>query len=838
MAKAPMVRGVPPLCGSLLTIGITVAGAVLADGGEARQTLYVAPDGKDTWSGRLPAPNRTRTDGPFAAPARARDVLRTLRGTSRVEGATVVLRGGIYYLTEPLTFGPEDSGNEQRPVVYKSYPGETAFLSGGKRITGWRDVKGAKPGMWTARLPEVRNGSWCFRQLFVMRRGEPFFTRSFRPHKGMMVVADLTWSPARKSAPHRAAQDDFVFFDGDLKAWPNLADVELIALHSWSASRLRIAHLDLEKHIVKFTAAPTFRIGHWYKDGRNPYYVENLPEELRNPGEWYLDRPSGTLYYLPLPGETMENTILVAPRLERVLQIRGNLDSKQFVENVTFEGLGFLHSDWALPEKGYDVSQGQPSLPAALEVTGARGCSFTRCIVANGGAYGIGLGLGAMNCSVLGCLMYDLGGGGVKVGDSSMKQSAEFPLLPTGNAVENNTITDTGVLHYSANGIWCGIVKGTRIRHNEVRNNPYTGIAVGWCWGPEPTSCAENLIERNHIHHVMQLVQDGGGIYTLGRQIGTVVRGNLIHDEAPSPFACGDGQCGLYFDEGSTGFLVEDNIVYAVAWENCKIAHNRNKPEDHVIRNNFLAIRPGDAGFPKDLAAQAGVEPAYVWKLARALRITPNPVYTMRLPLLPPVGIGFDYDFEDVPVGECPHKLGVNGVSGTAHIGVTQETACLGKRCLKVQDAKGLAKTFYPYISYTGGQVDKGMVELSFDVRQAPDKPAGFWVELRDYINKGQREYLPGPSLQFTAEGRVKVQNQELAAMPLGEWSHVVIRFALGEGKPKEYEVTVTLPGKSSRTAKLPYSSPGFTALTCLIISADEDRDGVFYLDNLRLAGK
>lgn len=826
-------RGLTVLVALVLSLNGWYAEPTRAASGEA--IYYVATNGNDAWSGRLPEPNKAKSDGPFATPARARDALRNRKG---IGGASVVLRGGTYHLAEPLTFGPEDSGTEQTPVVWKSYPGETANLSGGKRITDWREVKGASPKRWTATIPDVQNGSWYFRQMFVQRKGEPFFTRRFRPCKGMMVVADLTWSPARKSAPHRAAQDDFVFFDGDLKAWQNLADVELVALHSWSASRNRIANLDVEKRIVKLTAAPTFRIGAWYKDGRNPYYVENVREELKNPGEWYLDRPSGMLTYMPLPGETLQNTIFAAPRLERLVVVKGDLESKQFVENLSFEGLGFLHSDWVLPEKGYDVSQGQPSLPAAIEVTGARRCSFTRCIVANSSAYGIGLGVGAMNSSVTGCLMYDLGGGGVKVGDSGMNQKATFPLLPTDNAVENNTITNTGVLHYSSNGIWCGIVKGTRIRHNEVRNNPYTGIAVGWCWGPEPTSAAGNVIERNHVHHVMQLVQDGGGIYTLGRQPGTIVRGNVIHDNIASPFACGDGECGLYFDEGSTGFLVEDNVVYDVAWESCKIAHNRNKPEDHVIRNNFLAICPGDAGFPKDLAAQAGVEPDYAWKLASALRVTPNPVYSMKLPVLPPVAFGFDYDFEDVPVGECPHKLGLSGVGGMAQIAVTEETACSGKQCLKVQDAKGLARTFYPYISYTGGQVDKGAVELSFDVKQPTDNPTGFWVELRDYVNKGQKEYLAGPSLQFTAEGRLKVQGKEVAALPPGEWSHVAIRFILGDGQPKEFDLVVTLPDKSSRTTKLPFTNPGFAIVTNLIISADEDRDGVFYLDNVRLAVK
>jgi len=90
--------------------------------------------------------------------------------------------------------------------------------------------------------------------------------------------------------------------------------------------------------------------------------------------------------------------------------------------------------------------------------------------------------------------------------------------------VENNLIAGGGYINFSANGVWAGIVKGLVVRHNEIRDFPYSGIAVGWCWGYAPTSCAGNRIEFNHIHHVMELIQDGGGIYTLGQQPGTVIR--------------------------------------------------------------------------------------------------------------------------------------------------------------------------------------------------------------------------------------------------------------------------------------------------------------------------
>jgi len=804
----------------------------------AATALYVAANGDDAWTGKLPAPNPGKTDGPFASLARARDEVRRLRAANAVpDGVTVAIRGGAYYLPEPLAFDLQDSGSAGSPTVFAAYNGERVVISGGRPVTGLTEGRVAGQRAWQASLPATKSGAWCFRQLFAQRQGEGYYTRRFRPMRGMMVVADLTYSPERKTMFHRAAQQDFIFHPGDLKPWQNLDDVEVVALHSWSASRLKIQKLDLDTRTVTFTSVPTFRIGAWYKDERNPYYVENVREELKEPGQWYLDRPTGTLTYLPLPGETRANVALIAPMLERLITIQGDLKQGQLVENLRFQGLTFCHTEWPVPDQGYDVSQGQPTLPAAIELTAAKQCGFERCVVTDTGAYGIGLGLGCQECSVTGCYLYDLGGGGVRVGDCSMDQNAEFPVLPIGNTVENSTITSTGIIHYSANGIWCGIVKGTRICHNEISHNPYTGIAVGWCWGPQPTSCGENLIECNHVHDVMELVQDGGGIYTLGRQPGTVIRGNLVHDNHMSPFACANGQTGLYFDQGSSGFLVENNIQYVVEYEPDRINQDVNDGPPHTIRNNYLGIRPDDPQFPKQLAAQAGMGAAYRG-VVYPVRLTPNPVYAMPMPKVEPSPVGLDLTFENIPVGRAPHHLSLALPPDKAAIAVTDEAAASGSHSLKFQDAKGLAKTFYPYACYGGYEIARGEVTVSFYVKQAADKPGKFAVDLRDYVTQQVGEFASGPSFELMGDGKLMVAGKEVATLPVGEWSHLEVQFALGEGAPKAYQLSVVLPDSTTRTVKLPFVSEQFAAMTALYFVADDDKDAATYLDNLRLSVK
>ena len=567
-----------------LELPLLLAVALLPSGLFGATTYYVSPRGNDAWSGTLPAPDAAGADGPFATVSRARDAIRKARNEGRKGSFTVRLRGGLYPLKETLTFGPEDSGTQENPVVYRAYNDEKPILSGARFLSGFEPATLNGIPCWRLRLPNTATARG-FQQAYVRRRGTAYFERRYRPTRGMLVIAGLTYSPARKAAPHRAAQRDFRFFPGDVQDFHNLSDVEVVALHGWSASRLSIEHVDMQHHVVRFTSLPTFRIGHWYKGGRNPYYIDNIKEDFRRAGQWYLDRPEGMLYYAPMPGETPDNLQFAAPRLQTLVRVAGDPASGRTVDHLSFEGIAFLHAAWTLPKNGYDVSQGQPTLPAAVEITYARNCRILRCDFGNTGAYALSLGRGCHDNRVTGCFFHDLGGGGIKVGDPRMPRNAGEPVLPTGNTVENNVIAAGGRLHASANGIWAGIVKNTTIQHNEIFDFPYTGIAVGWSWGYSPTNCAGNLIAYNHIHHIMKLIEDGGAIYTLGQQPGTIIRGNVIHDCLMGPFAAAPGQIGIYLDEGSGPFLIEDNIVYDVQMGGFNLHYGR----DNMVRNNIFA---------------------------------------------------------------------------------------------------------------------------------------------------------------------------------------------------------------------------------------------------------
>jgi hypothetical protein len=538
--------------------------------------FYVATDGNDANPG-----TRRR---PFATVARARGAVREAKDKARGP-SNVFLRGGTYFLQQPVQFGPEDSGTKDRPITYASYSGEKAVLSGGRVIAGWKQ---ASEGVWTAEIPAVKQGKWHFGQLFVGGQRRP---RARLPRQGYYQVA------AAGNPPTRA----FKFHPGELNPkWHNLDDVEIVLLQFWTDARLRIESIDRAANTVRFTG-DTWRPTSW----SNGWYVENVFEGLTRPGDWYLDRQAGLLYYRPLPGEKVEQLEFVAPVTKQWIHLEGDYKTGKLVEYLTFRGLSFQYSDGDL-EKSQDYSypqatiespqypQAQAVLPAGVFARGARHIRFEGNEIAQAGAWGIHLAQGGCKDNhIVGNTMRDLGAGAIRIGGPE----------PTSDRAEESgrtTITDNRIdgcakVYLGAPAIIVLQSGGNRVAHNEITGGCQWAVSVGWTWNYLPPGDArDNIVEYNHCHHIGDSVLGTHGVlYLLGIQPGTVVRHNLIHD------ITGNGS-GIVLDNSATGIVVEHNVVHHVAYDGLLFNFN---DLGNIVQNNIVAMagnslvnRSGDEG--------------------------------------------------------------------------------------------------------------------------------------------------------------------------------------------------------------------------------------------------
>lgn len=516
--------------------------------------------------------------------------LRELRGQGKLGGPVeVVLTKGIYAIAEPLQFTPADSGTERAPVTFRAETPGTVTISGGLRITGWRREAA---GVWRADVPAGREGKLDFRQLFVDGRRA---VRARSPNDGFFYTAALIKKPEHE----RRHADGFYYVGSDLtRRMAACPDTLLTVYQSWIAHQYRIKVFDPEAKAVLLD--PQMDVVR----PRSRYFVENAPECLDSPGEWHLDRAAGVVRYVPLPGEDLAKATVIVPRVPALLQFKGDPERGAYVEHLHFRGITFAHADWQAqghavggPQAQHPVGFATPDVvlaSGAVAAIGLRHASIEDCEITRIGAHAVVLLQGCADNVIRKCHMHDLGGGGVYLFWAIPRPGQRDGWQPRGafdsivrNTIDNCYIHDMTRVFQGAVGVLTGpCAAHNRITHNEISHGDYTGISVGWGWTANPTAGFQdgNVVEFNHVHHVMNcLLDDGGGIYLLGWQRDGRVCHNWIHDVRHD--VLGHGAKGIYPDQGTAGVLFEGNVVHDVVQ-----GFGGNGGHQCVVRNNIFAF--------------------------------------------------------------------------------------------------------------------------------------------------------------------------------------------------------------------------------------------------------
>ena len=577
--------------------------------------IYVSLQGNDK--------NPGTKEAPFNTLNRAIKQAREWRRLNRLEvagGIYIRLEEGVYAQRNSLFLRPEDSGTPDSPTVICAVDGAHPVISGGVAVTGWKRgcnhpaiPEKLKQKIWSVEAPLIGNRRVETRQMWV--NGHKVQRAAQFPDGGLERMIDF--NPEEQTITIPVSQSV------NPKRLQNAGQLEMIVHQRWAIAILRVKSIDVKdgQAVVRFHEPEShLEFAHPWpqpviggEKGNSSFCLTNALELLDQPGEWFQEYPSGTIYYYPQASENMETAEVIIPTLETLVTIDGTLSRP--VKHIQFNGITFEHTSWMRPSyQGHVTLQGgfplldayklqEPGLPekaelenqawitrpeTAIRVRGAEHIDFKHCTFRHLSSTGLDYEWAVTASSVEDCQFTDIGGTALLVGafpDGGLE--THIPFIPADVrelcshiTIRNNFISNVTNEDWGCVGIGAGYVRNMDISHNEVCHLNYSGICVGWGWTSLESGMCNNRIEANYVHHFARRLYDAGGLYTLSNQPGSVMRNNRIEHLIEAPYATNDRAFYIYLDEATDGYTMENNWCPAERFDS-------NRPgKKNVWKNN------------------------------------------------------------------------------------------------------------------------------------------------------------------------------------------------------------------------------------------------------------
>ena len=553
--------------------------------------FYVSPAGDDGNPGSLEKPFRTLQ--------RAQQAVRAAARTTPIH---VYLRQGKYRLSQPLVFGPEDSGSDAAPVIWSAFPGERVTITGSLRL----DLKWSpyRDGILRATVPAGLN----FDQLFVdgqrqVRARFPNYdsTDPLRSGKGYQLVADGS----------NRRYDTWLDFNPEIftkKRWarPETGIVHAFQSHNWGNLQYRIRAVDWEKHRILlgeggWQMQRSFGIGK-ARGSSSPFFVENIFEELDSPGEWFLDNASGALYFMPPPGVDLKRAEVEVVVSKQLIRLLGT--PARPVRNIIFRGIRFTGTGFTFLDAYEPLARGDWAIHrgGALYFEGAENCRVEDCQFEWLGGNAVFFSGYNRRHTVTRCRFSHIGESAVAfVGlpkavrmyltwddeeilgkrwdelrkDMDLKPGPKTPDFPEDCSIEDAEISDIGEVGKQTAGVLISMSHRVKVAHCTIYNTPRAGICINdGTWGG-------HVIEHCDIWETIRETGEHGAFNSWGRdrywlaETGgpqsmekrlvlldamdtTHIRYNRIVNNRESISA---GSWAIDLDDGSSNYAIHHNLM-------------------------------------------------------------------------------------------------------------------------------------------------------------------------------------------------------------------------------------------------------------------------------------
>ncbi len=559
--------------------------------------------------------------------------------TSGMTGDIVVnLAGGTYRLSSTLAFGAGDSATNGYSVIYQAEPGTTPVLSGGTQVSGWTEGSG---GIWQASVPS----GFDTRQLYV---------NGVRANRASGALP----------ATFTQTSTGYTMSNSTLSSWGNISDIEFVYNVAWTQLRCGVASASGTTVTMQEPCFDNSTLKQYGVNAGVPSSVENAKELLTEPGQWYLDTSTSTMYYMPRTGENLSTADVEAPSLQTVVSGAGTESAP--LTNLVIRGITVEYGTWLAPssDDGFSEVQANMTLTGADAYADEGSCtrfsttdpgtcpygawtmtpgnvtfSFTdgltldRDTFTHLGGAGVQLGQDVSDSTISGNVFTDISSNGLEIGNGTDAQPTDVNLLPAGNEIEDNWVHNIGVDYDGAVGIFQGYTRDDTIEHNQINDVPYSGISSNWGWGRTATDTTGNVIQSNLIFDYMQDRSDGGGIYVLGPEGSSMATGLTI--DANVIYGAGGGGHAIYTDGGSEYVTITNNVVYGnntPSWGGCEEGDG-TPYGDFVFTNNYIEDQTPDwpcgtpanvtdtdnttitstgSGAPSWIVNDAGIESSYL----------------------------------------------------------------------------------------------------------------------------------------------------------------------------------------------------------------------------------